>query len=476
MTTTPSAPHQPSAIEERLRVALAARADLVHAEDLAPLTPVVRLRPRWQSPWVLVATAAVVLLVLGVVLQGFDGRARSDRLAPDPDDPRVELELPADIGRDWKSDDYTTPARLDLDGDGIKEKVDFLGEPTKKYDGRTRLQTTLSSTGEEAYGIAELGSTIGTSALPPIDADGDGDQELVLYRDELYSGPVMGNHPIVFDLRDGLLVEAVVEDPDLLIRGQTAVPGTETEFYDLVRVHEYWIEDGALHSSRSVGSYASGNMTLMRPRTVVADAWKWSLDDDGVLRHGEPGCLMQSFDSRRACGLDPVDTVASLPVERAAYVGIGETVEVTTGYEFSARLEAFADPTLVVEGMDGRTVQQAIEVPDPLLGATPPTSIFFDGASLVLTSASDPSIVQVLTQDGDRMVVMDPVGEIALTNDGDQRTWLTDNGTVLSAVDAGDGTWELWQWMMVSRTEIAALPLGSVCIDDIDAPTSIRAC
>ena len=51
---------------------------------------------------------------------------------------------------------------------------------------------------------------------------------------------------------------------------------------------------------------------------------------------------------------------------------------------------------------------------------------------MVVTSASDPSVVQVLTQDDDRMVVMDPVGEIELTNDDDQRTWLTENGAVLS--------------------------------------------
>jgi hypothetical protein len=29
---------------------------------------------------------------------------------------------------------------------------------------------------------------------------------------------------------------------------------------------------------------------------------------------------------------------------------------------------------------------------------------------------------------------------------------------------------------MVSRTEIAALPWGTVCIDDVDDPTSITAC
>ena len=99
-------------IETRLRDALAARADLVRPEDLQPLAPVVELRPRWQSPWVLLATAAAILLVLGVVLQGVGGRERSDRLAPEPDESGVELEIPADVGRDWKSDDLDTgPAR-----------------------------------------------------------------------------------------------------------------------------------------------------------------------------------------------------------------------------------------------------------------------------------------------------------------------------------------------------------------------------
>ena len=72
-----------------------------------------------------------------------------------------------------------------------------------------------------------------------------------------------------------------------------------------------------------------------------------------------------------------------------------------------------------------------LDVPDPVLGSVPPSSIFFDGASVVVTSASDPSVVQVFTQNDDRMVLMDPVGEIGLTNDDDQRTWLTEYGAVL---------------------------------------------
>ena len=47
MTTTPE---MQSDIEQRLRDALSARAELVQPHDLAPLTPVVELRPRWQTP------------------------------------------------------------------------------------------------------------------------------------------------------------------------------------------------------------------------------------------------------------------------------------------------------------------------------------------------------------------------------------------------------------------------------------------
>ena len=461
-------------IEDRLRTALSARAELVRNEDLAPLTPVVELRPRWQSPWVLLATAAVVLLVLGIVLQGVGGPEKSDRIAPKPNGP--ELELPADVGRDWKADDLSTPARLDLDGDGTKEEVDFLGEPTKNLDGRTRLQTTLSSTGEEAYGVAELGTTIGTTALDPIDADGDGDQELVLHRDETYSGPVLGNHPMVFDLRDGLLVQAPVESADLLVRAEVPVPGTATEHYTMVRPHEYWIEDGRLLSARSVNAFASGNMLTMRPETYVMDVWEWVLGEDGVLRPEEAGCRAQGPESFLPCGPGQVDTLPIVsPVSRAT-IGIGEQADYADGYRFTARLEAEADPSLVVEGDDGRTINHALEVGDPRVNLTAPTDIFFDGASLVLTSASDPSYVQVLVQDGDRMQPLDPVGDIALADEGATRTWLTRNGALVTAVLDEDGSWQTWRWVMVSRTEMAAFPTGTVCFSDVLDPSTVGRC
>ena len=58
----------------------------------------------------------------------------------------------------------------------------------------------------------------------------------MLCRDETYSGPVAGSYPLVFDLRDGVLVEAVTEDPELLVRGESVVPGSETKYYDMVHV------------------------------------------------------------------------------------------------------------------------------------------------------------------------------------------------------------------------------------------------
>ena len=132
MSTT-DMPPELADIEARLRAALTARAEQVQPEDLAQLATVVPLRPRWQSPWVLLATAAAVLLVIGVVFQGMGGNPRSDRIAPQPDAPTIDL--PADIGRDWEPDDLSTPARLDLDGDGTREKVDL---PRRAHEGPRR--------------------------------------------------------------------------------------------------------------------------------------------------------------------------------------------------------------------------------------------------------------------------------------------------------------------------------------------------
>lgn len=459
-------------IEERLRAALTARADLVRPEDLAPLAPVVGLRPRWQSPWVLLATAAVMLLVLGVVLQGLGRDTRSDDVAPKPDE-RVELELPADVGRDWEAHEYSTPARLDLDGDGTKEEVDFLGEPSKELDGRVRMQTTLSGSGEDAYGVTDVGTTI-VSALEPVDADGDGDQELVLYYDDYANG----GYPLVFDLRDGLLVQAVVDEPELLVRGDVPEPGTDSPYYEMVRQHEYWVEDGTLWSSRSVNAYATGNMTIVKPLVTVHDAWRWRLTEAGLLEPVDAGCLRHDVvdDSRTPCEEGATDDLPPVGAVAAESIGVGDSATVAGGLPFTARLEAFADPSLVVELVGGRTVELGLEVADPRVLTTQPVSVFDDGPAVVVTSASDPGYLRVVHAAGEQLRVLAPVGEVALRDDAAHRTWLTDDGTLVTAV-AGEGDgWRLWFWRMVSRSEMAALPGAVVCFDDVDDPATVRSC
>ena len=73
-----------------------------------------------------------------------------------------------------------------------------------------------------------------------------------------------------------------------------AVPGSQTGFYDLVHEQDWWIKGGQLWSSRSVNAFARGNMTLMRPESIVLDTWRWELGDDGVLRPTDQGCAESS--------------------------------------------------------------------------------------------------------------------------------------------------------------------------------------
>jgi hypothetical protein len=161
-------------------------------------------------------------------------------------------------------------------------------------------------------------------------------------------------------------------------------------------------------------------------------------------------------------------------VERS--VGIGESAEVTNGYSFSMRVEAGDPPVLVVEGSDGRALRHELDVADPQVATVQPASIFSDGASLVVTSAADPTFVQLLVQREDRIVALEPVGEVPLRNTDDNRTWLTETGSVVTAVAGDDDSWRLWSWQMTSGNRAYALPGATVCFDDVDDPTTIRAC
>lgn len=476
-------------IEELLRAALTARAELVQPEDLAPLAPVVELRPRWRSPWVLLATAAVVLLILGVVFQGLDSRPRSDRLAPKPDEPR--LELPEDVGRAWERAPMSPPYSIDLDGDGREEKVLFRADRDRPEDGRIRLETTLTSDSSEAYGVVDLGYGGGVSPLEPIDADGDGDRELVLYRTD--PDDEMSTQPIVLDLRDGLLVEAPASDPDLLRIGTVDVAGG-TEHYDMVLVEDYWIEGEELHSVRSVRSFARLGMELLRPEEYEADAFTWRLDEDGVLRPEASGvpCVRVVPEGRRPCRPGESDALPVLAPVADRTVGIGGSFEPETGgYRFTAALEPASDPDADADLVVTQSPFPPVRTPlrtgaEPLLFTTQPTGLFYDGASVLVASGDgdEPIAHQVLVQDRDRMVPLDPVGDVPLgTGHTDEarpfRTWLTYNGDLVTAVaDTGDesGPWDVYSWVRTGRDSMVAAPLDTVCFDDSKDPATARRC
>lgn len=485
MTTTPE---MQSDIEQRLRDALSARAELVQPHDLAPLTPVVELRPRWQTPWVLLATAAVVLLVLGIVFQGLARDPRSDDVAPRPDEPRVEL--PPDVGRGWDRAPMSPPSDIDLDGDGRDERVRFLADKDRPRDGRVRLQTTLSSDGEDVYGVVHLGYGSGVSPLEPIDADGDGDQELVLYRTD--PDDEMGTLPIVLDLHDGVLVQALPSDPDLLRIGTDVVE--ETEHYDMVRLTDYWIEDGVLHSLRSERSFARVGMNLLRPEEYEAEAFTWRLGVDEVLRPevSDVPCMRVVPEGRGPCRPGDSDALPVLAPVADRTVGIGGSFEPDTGgFRFTASLapatEADADADLVVaQGVfpDSRTPLRTGA--EPLLFTTQPTGLYYDGASVLVASGDgdEPIAHQVLVQDEDGMVVLEPVGDVPLGTGHTEaarefRTWLTYNGELVTAVaDSPDeaGPWSVYRWVMVDRGSMVAAPLDTVCFDDPRDPATVRRC
>lgn len=475
--------HETTTMEERLRAALSARADQVQPEHLAPLAAVVPLRPRWQSPWVLLATAAVVLLVLGVVFQGVAGGPRSDDLAPRPQQP--EVDLPTDVGREWAPDDQASPIRLDLDGDGVEERVRLLIEPTDADDGRVRVQTRLSTTGEEAFGLARLGTTVAVTALDPIDADGDGDQEMVLYSNAFDPETMATSAPVVLDLRDGSLVQAETSNPELLASGYPVVPGSSTDYYDLVHVQSYDVRDGQLVSTRSVNAFARSGEEIFQPSTYVADSWTWTLDEDGVLQQGEEGCLVYEPEAVTACDAGSADDPPYVTSESTDTIGVGEETTLDDGgLGYRVRVDGENGPGLVVTGPGNDGAVFALSVPEPRVHVLSPFRLARGArGSVFVTSETDPDAMQVVVETADQagLVGLDPVGDVPLgvgtTDDGrEYRSWLTAASILVTVVANDGGSWQAWQWTRVGDQEMAAVPWGEICFDDVTDPTTGRAC
>ncbi|GAB2856306.1 hypothetical protein [Nocardioides pacificus] len=467
-------------LEARLSAAFAARAEQVTPEQLpAALAPVVPL-PR-RTPRLLLAAASVLLVAGVAVFVTQDDPVVQP--APDPDAP--EIVIPPDVGADWGPVRLSSRAALDLDGDGTEERVRFRAEPSPEYDGRVRLETTLSGDGRDAYGVVSLGTSLAVDSLDPIDADRDGDQELVL----LHEIDATESVPMVLDLRDGVLVEAPPTDGQLLRRGNVATPGG-TSYYDMVRLSDYWFEDGTLRSGQSVSTFATAGMTIYRPEEVVMDVLDWRLREDGVLAPEPAGCVVDTADGRRPCAEGESDPVPELGPVAEEQIGVGESFEVAQPYPFTVRLESSGQggrvEVVTSSGADGRDLRVSLDLgPGARLFTTPPTGVFSDGVSLLAAGedAQGEQALRVLIQGRDTLLELEPTGPVPLGTGESEgrryRTWLSVDGALHTAVAASgevSGAWEVWSWGMTGAREMVAFPLATVCFDDHLVPSTARSC
>lgn len=481
-------------LETRITEALAARADLVRPESLRDEPLPASVVPLWRRPSVVLAIAACLALLAtsAAVL------ASREQDRPQPAEPTPSIDIPPDVGRGWDRAKASPPAELDLDGDGTDETVRFLAEPSENLDGRVRLQTTLSSDGTSAYGVVDLTTTIGLAALEPVDADRDGDEELVLFHEDTdassgigFAGPPLAE-PVVLDLRDGVLVRAPATEPERLQRGSVVVAGSSTGGVDLVHVQDFWIEDGTLLASRSVHTFSAFGMTILRPEEYRVDVVEWRLGEDGVLTQvaAETPCLMVAPEARRPCAGDEQDSLPPLGPFAPERIGSGETAQVRDGYRFDVSIDdsesGDGEADLVVNGEDGREVRSPIGKGIDTLALTTVPAIMWDGASVVVASedTDQPADLRVFVQDRDEMVLLDEVGEVSLasgeTADGRTfRSWVTGNGDLYTALATStdeDEPWQVYTWALIEVDRLTAVPIERMCFDDIGDPATGRRC
>jgi hypothetical protein len=221
-----------SEIEDRLRSALNARAELVRPEDLS-LNPVYEPEEPevghwWQRPgsFLFVAAVAVIVIALPLLALAAAGPGDNDR---DPSIANTPSGTPDMI-------DPVRPAgshdEADVDGDGTDDAIDLVSTDAADGLAADRLDVALSSTGTTvSYDVGEVdGASIGATA----NVDGRRGQEVVLSLQpesvDLHRGV-----PVVLSLRDGDLEQILADD-------LAVADGTLTY---------WWVKDGELWWWRS---------------------------------------------------------------------------------------------------------------------------------------------------------------------------------------------------------------------------------
>ena len=447
-------------------------------EDLAPLAPVVELRPRWQSPWVLLATAAVVLLVLGVVFQGLGGDPRSDRIAPEARRAARSSCRPtsAATGRPttspprpgWTWTATASQEKVDLPrraDEGLRRPDPAADDAEQHRRGGVRHRRARHHDRHQRPRPDRRGRRRRPGAGAPARARPGGGRGLY--------------EPVVFDLRDGLLVGAVAEDPTCSRSGTVPVPGAADPPLRPGALHEFWVEGGTLCSSRSVDAFAARQHDPAAARDLRG----------GHLRvaprrrrrpaaGGRRAACVQVPEALAPCGPAAPRTTSPLRAteSRTTFGDRGAGRRPTTAYSASrARVEDDAGPSLVVDGPDGRDAElRARGRPSP---GSPRCSPTWRSSSTVRRrrhlGVGSRRTSRCWSQDGrpEGLAGWRRSGEVTLPNDGDGRgRGSPPTAALVTWPRRDDGSWEAWQWRWCRAAEIAALPTGTVCFDDVDDP------
>jgi len=284
-------------VEQRLRDALNARAELVQPEDLN-LNPVLEPTepeegPWWRHPGAYLFIAAVAIIVIGLPLLAL--------AATGPGDDKKPLEP---VTNPTNTETMTDPApvqvdqdKADVDGDGTADQIRVLStEAPEAVVPDHELSVELSTTGETVtYSIGQFVEVkLGATA----NIDGRRGEEVVVVL-EPRSVDLHRDEPVVVSFRDGQLVPILAE---ALGAGADPASGNTETFW--------WIHDAQLWWWRSQEPVPQGGDSpyavdvLQFPREAVLRG-----DDYGTwcVRNTAPTVLRPCDGAEPPTGTDDPD-------------------------------------------------------------------------------------------------------------------------------------------------------------------------
>ena len=253
-------------VEDRLTAALAARADLVRAEDLRYAEPPSSAPSRLPrvAAYTLAAAACGAAVAAPFVLGGGPGDEATD-LPPATQQPTpTPTPGPSPNGDDvpgggW-TEVYSYPRAYDVDGDGAADRVVVRTEVAESLPPGTRRVEVHLTTGGVAAVLLDY-ATYDLTMVEPVELDDESGDEVLYYRGT--ETQEIG----VLDLVDGALVDLEVPDD----------PGLTSQPDAGFRARGWFVDDLVLHSYRTVdGGFVPGTSVSAAPPHDV-DVWTWRL-------------------------------------------------------------------------------------------------------------------------------------------------------------------------------------------------------